>query len=396
MNYYNEFDRHAAAWLRELIKAKLIPAGEVDERSIVDVKPHELTRFTQCHFFAGIGGWSEALRLAKFPADRHVWTASCPCQPFSTAGKGLGNADARHLWPVFFDLLKECRPHLVIGEQVASAIRKGWLDGISADLEGENYTCGHVVLGAHSAGAPHIRQRLFWVAYSASARCSWEIGRPEGEARDQARMLVPGADRKDSGLAIADRAGREPGQSSAATAGHGCSTEPDGGVGGVGDTKQQGLQGHAGNVHDGNQPGREHAGEAGPATETGGVGGLGHAGCQCDESGRGAGDLGCAADQEQGQAQERERIGDANSDSSPDRAWSDYELVPCRDGKSRRIESGSQPLVTSIPCGVVPGGDPSEQEAQSSGEARVMRLKGYGNSICVETAAEFIRACLNP
>jgi hypothetical protein len=56
--YYNEIDSFAAAWLRELIKAGLIADGEVDERSIADVRPDDLRGFTQCHFFAGIGGWS--------------------------------------------------------------------------------------------------------------------------------------------------------------------------------------------------------------------------------------------------------------------------------------------------------------------------------------------------
>ncbi len=83
--YYNEIDPHAAAWLRELIKAGHITDGEVDERSIEDVTPEDLLGFTQCHFFAGIGGWSYALRLAGWPDDRPVWTGSCPCQPFSAA-----------------------------------------------------------------------------------------------------------------------------------------------------------------------------------------------------------------------------------------------------------------------------------------------------------------------
>jgi site-specific DNA-cytosine methylase len=121
MNYYNEFDTKTAAWLRELISAKLIPAGDVDTRSIVDVSADELRGYTQCHFFAGIGGWSLALQLAGWPADKRVWSGSCPCQPFSTAGKGLAQADERHLWPVFFNLIKECRPPVVFGEQVASS-----------------------------------------------------------------------------------------------------------------------------------------------------------------------------------------------------------------------------------------------------------------------------------
>lgn len=168
MNYYNEHDAKAAAWLRELIKAGLIPNGDVDERSIAEVQPAELRDYTQCHFFAGIGGWSLALQLAGWSADKPVWTGSCPCQPFSTAGKGLAQADERHLWPVFFNLIKECKPNTVFGEQVASAIGKGWLDGVSSDLESEGYACGSVVLGAHSVGAPHIRQRLYWVADSSS------------------------------------------------------------------------------------------------------------------------------------------------------------------------------------------------------------------------------------
>lgn len=164
MNYYNEFDANAAAWLRQLIAEGLIPPGDVDQRSITDVRPTDLSGYTQCHFFCGIGGWNLALALAGWPADRPVWTGSCPCQPFSVAGKGKGADDERHLWPAFFNLIRECRPQHVFGEQVESAIAHGWLDGIRADLEGEGYACGDATLGAHSLSAPHIRQRLYWVA----------------------------------------------------------------------------------------------------------------------------------------------------------------------------------------------------------------------------------------
>jgi DNA (cytosine-5)-methyltransferase 1 len=173
MNYYNENDPKAAAWLNQLIKDGLIPDGIVDERSILDVQPGDLRQYTQCHFFAGIGGWSLALQLAGWPSDRPVWTGSCPCQPFSSAGKHLGDKDERHLWPAFFDLIRECRPNVVFGEQVATAIGKGWLDGISTDLESENYSSGSAVLGAHSVSAPHLRQRLYWVARSEWSEVSW-------------------------------------------------------------------------------------------------------------------------------------------------------------------------------------------------------------------------------
>lgn len=184
MNYYNEHDTKNAEWLRSLIQQGLIPNGDVDTRSIVEVRPDDLRHYTQCHFFAGIGGWSLALQLAGWSADRRVWTGSCPCQPFSTAGKGLAQADERHLWPVFFDLIRQCRPECVFGEQVASAIGKGWLDGISADLESEGYACGAAVLGAHSKAAPHVRQRLFWVADTNGKH-------DPGKARPKARRESP-------------------------------------------------------------------------------------------------------------------------------------------------------------------------------------------------------------
>ena len=97
--YYNEFNPYAAQWLRNLIDAGLIAPGDVDNRSIEDVTPADLLGYTQCHFFAGIGVWSAALRGAGWADDRPVWTGSCPCQPFSSAGKGAGFADERHLWP---------------------------------------------------------------------------------------------------------------------------------------------------------------------------------------------------------------------------------------------------------------------------------------------------------
>lgn len=169
MNYYNEFDPFAAAWLRNLISAGLIAPGNVDERSISDVKPDDLRGYTQCHFFAGIGGWSYALRLAGWPDDKPVWTGSCPCQPFSSAGNQKGKADERHLWPVWYGLLRQCRPATVFGEQVASAVAHGWLDDVYQGLEAEGYAVGSAVLPACSVGAPHKRDRLWFVADTINA-----------------------------------------------------------------------------------------------------------------------------------------------------------------------------------------------------------------------------------
>lgn len=164
VNYYNENDLYCAAWLRNLIDAGHIAPGVVDTRSIVDVRPDDIKHFTQCHFFAGIGGWSYAARLAGWPDDRPLWTGSCPCQPFSVAGKGEGQADARHLWPEFYRLIAAQRPAVVMGEQVAAAVGKSWLDGVCVDLESIGYTTGAVVVPASAVDAPHRRDRLWFVA----------------------------------------------------------------------------------------------------------------------------------------------------------------------------------------------------------------------------------------
>jgi DNA (cytosine-5)-methyltransferase 1 len=165
--YYNEIDPHAAQWLRNLIHAGHIAPGIVDERSIEDVYPSDLRGFTQCHFFAGIGIWSHALRSAGWSDDRPVWTGSCPCQPFSSAGKGLGASDERHLWPAFHHLIAQCRPAIVVGEQVAGADGLAWLDLVFADLGASGYTAGAANLCAAGVGAPHVRQRLYWIAHAA-------------------------------------------------------------------------------------------------------------------------------------------------------------------------------------------------------------------------------------
>jgi DNA (cytosine-5)-methyltransferase 1 len=164
--YYNENDKFAAAWLRNLMEAGHIASGVVDDRSIEDVKSEELKEFKQVHLFAGIGGWSLAARMAKWSDERQLWTGSCPCQPFSYAGKKQATNDKRHLWPHMFRLIAECRPDIVVGEQVASSHALSWLDGVFSDLEGQNYACWAADICAASVGAPHIRQRLWWVSMS--------------------------------------------------------------------------------------------------------------------------------------------------------------------------------------------------------------------------------------
>lgn len=179
--YYNENDPFAAAWLRNLMKQGLIYDGEVDERSIADVRAADLKGFTACHFFAGIGGWDHALDLAGWPAERKVWTGSCPCQPFSLAGKQQGFDDHRHLWPVWRDLIAECRPPTIFGEQVASASR--WLGLVRGELEAMGYAVGAVPVEAASAGAYHLRDRYWFVADDGRGRRAGPQGRQGQQPR---------------------------------------------------------------------------------------------------------------------------------------------------------------------------------------------------------------------
>ncbi len=518
VNYYNEHDIKTAQWLQALIDQKLIPQGHVDTRSIVEVTPNDLRNYTQCHFFAGIGGWSLALQLAGIPATTRLWTGSCPCQPFSTAGKGLAQADERHLWPVFFELIRQCSPPVVFGEQVASAAvvgrsdknksvqsvrdrqtllrilqelkrgtagnlqglceegrtsaeaeqsrdgkgrlqkmagretwlcscecgkaqsqefwdtfrpigrehsgtdrqrslrsdgdsfrpsdsalleraivgsnhtqsglyyeeypsgliclechgellgvtedcgsverdsrieersiqqiiglnrgeatgtpEKSWLDGISADLEAEGYACGATVLGAHSVGAPHIRQRLYWVAYS--------NGKQE-LATDTLGLyaeLGSGSSNSDWQRVIHSRECDEFGNCPVCEIDYsecGCPgptqddeyeyRERDGILEArrLGNTEQPRLEGFSGTINERSKPGWIGQDENG-STVTAGV-------------------------------------------------WTDYRLAKCRDGKTRRIptEPAFFPLAHGIP-------------------ARVVRLRGYGNAIVPALASEFIKA----
>ena len=227
--YYNDADPAACAWLRELIAAGHLPAGEVDERSILEVEPTDLRGFAQCHFFAGIGGWPCALRLAGVAQDLSVWTGSPPCQPFSQAGQRKGQDDDRHLAPAFLRLVEECRPELVFGEQVASAAVLGrvggaartaaedpadwaWFDALAADLEAASYAVAAADLPAAGIGAPHIRQRLFFGAVALEpgglgdglgAGSQGRIGMPDGADQRAARPagLARGLADGDGGLA---------------------------------------------------------------------------------------------------------------------------------------------------------------------------------------------------
>jgi DNA (cytosine-5)-methyltransferase 1 len=100
-----------------------------------------------------------------------ILTGGFPCQPYSTAGKRLGKEDERHLWPEMLRAIREIQPTYVVGENVLGLTN--WNGGlvfeeVQADLEAQGYEVQAYVLPAASVNAPHLRQRVFFVAYNAT------------------------------------------------------------------------------------------------------------------------------------------------------------------------------------------------------------------------------------
>ena len=190
-SYYNDNDPRAAAWLRKLIAAGAISPGDVDERSIEEVGSADLAGYTRIHLFAGIGAWDYALELAGWPEDLPIWTGSCPCQPVSGAGKRQGPADARHLWPAFHRLIADGGPSVCFGEQVDGPIGREWIAGVRADLEALGYAVGIGRLPAASVGAPHKRNRLWFVADADSNRWAQGYGAKAGHEQEMGLPPFP-------------------------------------------------------------------------------------------------------------------------------------------------------------------------------------------------------------
>ena len=232
--YYNEWEAYPAEWLRRLMQAGLIMKGVVNEQDIQKVRPSSLAGYERCHFFAGIGGWELALQLAGWPEGSEVWTGSCPCQPFSLAGKRKGTQDVKHVWPVWRARIARYLPPVIFGEQVTSPLGREWLAGVRADLEALGYEVGAADLCAASAGAPHIRQRLWWVADARrpSDECglrpreaSSETQAPEGEMEKRERGGVnPRGGGCARGMGEPNCRGREQGQQTGEAMGQGDST----------------------------------------------------------------------------------------------------------------------------------------------------------------------------
>lgn len=362
---FNEIDAHACAWLRALCSAGHL-RGRVVEGDVRDLDCANVARGCRFHAFAGIGTWEYALRLVRWPDELPVWTGSCPCQPFSVAGRKRGTADERHLWPAWFRLIRECRPQVILGEQVASPAGLAWLDAVSADLEGEGYAVGAADLCAAGVGAPHIRQRLFFVAYrqilgrrERRALRRWGLhGVPAQGSRER-----PADDGGDRVLAEPDRRGR------------GSERQP--GDGRPVDTG-------------------EHPVSPPKAQDAGSPRAMG------DASGEGSGRDGRAVlDAQIEGANGGQAIGGVTDELElagyTREFWADADWLICQDGKARPVEPGTFPLAHGV-AGRVAVVRPGEQAGAAIQEThwynRSGALKCIGNAIVPQLAAVFAEAAL--
>jgi DNA (cytosine-5)-methyltransferase 1 len=350
--YYNEYDKFAAKWLRNLIAAGHIAPGVVDTRSIEDVRPDDLREFDQCHFFAGVGVWSLALRRAGWADDRPVWTGSCPCQPFSQAGEGAGFADERHLWPAFYHLIKERKPAIVLGEQVASKDADPWIDLVHTDMEAMGYAFGSIPFPSAGVGAPHIRDRLYWVANSDDAR-------PQGRS------------------VLRKRAAKRP-------AGQG------GVAGGLADT-------------DGGNASAEREQRSGEQRQQPQDSGAVRLADACGERFEGIGLLVQPGQSRQASAQAG-RHGEVGEPGPISGFWRDADWLGCTDGRWRPVEPGTFPLVTGLAAGMGKLSAGQRRLAELAGldaaslkrakGYRVGSLRGYGNAINGDAATAWIECVM--
>jgi DNA (cytosine-5)-methyltransferase 1 len=360
MNYYNENDPFCCQWLRNLIKAGLIPKGDVDERSIQEVQASDLKGYIQCHFFTGIAGWPLALSLAGWPSDREIFTGSCPCQPFSVAGQRKGTADARHLWPDFYRLIRTAKPSVVMGEQVSGTDGYAWVVGVGTDMEREGYRFRRVDIPACGIGAPHRRNRLYWVANNNNK--GLEGRRVLSERKSQRTVRKDGVDGR---LALPN--GGLPSDRRLQRGGEYGQQQEDSGAGrmdNAADARRTG-DGIGGSVIAARDKARvqELAGRSASV-------GMGDTERNANKSGR------ITSQSREGITTKEARSYVESGRPSNIDFWSPYDLLPCIDGKSRRVEPGTLPLAHGV-------------------SSRMGRLRAYGNAIVPPLAAQVIAAYLD-
>jgi DNA (cytosine-5)-methyltransferase 1 len=315
-----------------------------------------LLDLTDATWFAGIGVWDYALNLAGWPDDRQVWTGSCPCQPFSAAGKGGGFADERHLWPAWFHLINICRrPDTVFGEQVAS----------KTDLLGSTLFRLTWKASAYTIGAVDIPVAGVRGAAQAQRFTSWQSRGcgPQGVSERLSGQLP--RERSDEPLQIAER-------SPTSDLAESCSERLHG--------ERLRLRSRQSRL---NNSQVRRCGETGElaVTDGGNTGTereLGSGQQRQQPQNSGISKLAVTTGRQQRRLRERDTrcksgelqtggLGPANS------FWSDAEWIYCRDEKYRATKPGIFPLADGIP-------------------GRVGLLRGAGNAISPWAAKAFIES----
>lgn len=378
--YYNENNDAAADWLENLIAAGQIAPGHVDRRSIKDVQPDDLHGFAQHHFFAGIGGWSLACRIAGWPDDRPIWTASCPCQPFSVAGKGAGEDDPRHLWPDVLRLLRSYRPAVLVGEQVAGKAGYGWFDGVRASLEGENYASRAVDIPALAVDGPHERNRQYWVAVADADSCGRD-GREEGEGRrsieraSAERAAIQGVTLGDAQRSRLERQRRD-GDRSPGRREQDRPVAPTNDCGALAD-----REGIGGRSRPGEQENR--------GVDPNGYGRVAHSDRSRQFQREGSEGL-------QRSGGRRDMHGHGRNGSW----WAGADWIICHDGKARRVADAGAPLLVNGVRGRVAIPRPAElcptaHQEEERWVSRIAAWSGFGNAIVPPLAAEVIGALMD-
>jgi DNA (cytosine-5)-methyltransferase 1 len=113
-----------------------------------------------------------------------VVTAGFPCQPFSSAGKQLGEDDPRNMWPQTLDIIRRVRPRFAFLENVPGLLANKYIRRIFGDLAESGFDARWRVLSAAEMGAPHLRDRLWIVGINADSAYASGEREPIGENKD--------------------------------------------------------------------------------------------------------------------------------------------------------------------------------------------------------------------
>ena len=169
MIFYNDNALYPCRVLDRHITEGTLPEGDIYYGDIEKIGRSILSHYHSHHLFAGIGGIPFGLRMGGWQDEWPILTAGFPCQPVSYAGKKLAQADPRWLWPEVVRVLCMVRPPVVLLENTPGILSRGMGD-VLRDLAACGYDAKWRVLAAADVGAPHLRERVWIVAYPNSVR----------------------------------------------------------------------------------------------------------------------------------------------------------------------------------------------------------------------------------